>query len=76
MRSEWWGCGKWLSFSSAVPPEQQPWIDGLQVLMETSVARSDFVNPSILIAMNLAGTYNVDAQKLLTNKLMAIDSAG
>ncbi|XP_021081347.1 cobalamin binding intrinsic factor isoform X2 [Mesocricetus auratus] len=59
----------------SVPPEQQPWIDGLQVLMETSVARSDFVNPSILIAMNLAGTYNVDAQKLLTNKLMAIDSA-
>ncbi|MEJ1273390.1 gastric intrinsic factor [Cricetulus griseus] len=59
----------------AVPPEEQPWIDGLQVLMETSVAKSNFVNPSILIAMNLAGPYNLEAQKLLTNKLIASDNA-
>lgn len=67
--------GRWLFFS-AVPPEQQPWVDGLQVLMENSVIESDFPNPSILIAMNLAGTYNLDAQKLLTYQLMASDSAG
>ena len=40
---------------SAVPPDQQPWVDGLQALMENSVTDSDFPNPSILIAMNLAG---------------------
>ncbi|ERE79571.1 gastric intrinsic factor [Cricetulus griseus] len=61
--------------SCSVPPEEQPWIDGLQVLMETSVAKSNFVNPSILIAMNLAGPYNLEAQKLLTNKLIASDNA-
>ncbi|CAH6793780.1 Cblif [Phodopus roborovskii] len=61
--------------SCSVPPEQQPWINRLQVLMETSVTDSDFVNPSILIAMNLAGTYNLEVQKLLTNRLMASDSA-
>jgi gastric intrinsic factor len=61
---------------SAVPPDQQPWVDGLQALMENSVTDSDFPNPSILIAMNLAGAYNVEAQKLLTYQLMASDSAG
>lgn len=61
---------------SAVPPDQQPWVDGLQSLMENSVTESDFPNPSILIAMNLAGTYNLEAQKLLTYQLMASDSAG
>ncbi|XP_021517775.1 cobalamin binding intrinsic factor [Meriones unguiculatus] len=61
--------------SCSVPPEQQPWVDGLQVLMEKSVIESDFPNPSILIAMNLAGTYNLEAQKLLTYQLMASDSA-
>ncbi|GAB1302218.1 Cobalamin binding intrinsic factor [Apodemus speciosus] len=59
----------------SVPPDQQPWVNGLQVLMENSVTRSDFANPSILIAMNLAGTYNLEAQKHLTNQLMASDSA-
>lgn len=61
---------------SAVPPDQQPWVDGLQKLMERSVMRSDFPNPSILIAMNLAGTYSPEAQKSLTNELMSTDSAG
>lgn len=61
---------------SAVPPDQQPWVNGLQLLMENSVTRSDFANPSILIAMNLAGAYNLEAQKHLTNQLMASDSAG
>ncbi|XP_055470123.1 cobalamin binding intrinsic factor [Psammomys obesus] len=61
--------------SCSVPPDQQPWVDGLQVLMENSVIESDFPNPSILIAMNLAGTYNLEAQKLLTYQLMASDSA-
>lgn len=61
---------------SAVPPEQQPLVDGLQKLMESSVMRSDFPNPSILIAMNLAGAYSPEAQKSLTNKLMSGDSAG
>ena len=44
--------------------------------MENSVTSSAFPNPSILIAMNLAGAYNVEAQKLLTYKLMASDIAG
>ncbi|XP_005369727.1 gastric intrinsic factor [Microtus ochrogaster] len=61
--------------SCSVPPEQQPWVDGLQKLMERSVMRSDFPNPSILIAMNLAGTYSPEAQKSLTNELMSTDSA-
>lgn len=61
--------------SCSVPPDQQPWVDGLQALMENSVTDSDFPNPSILIAMNLAGAYNVEAQKLLTYQLMASDSA-
>ncbi|XP_021008149.1 cobalamin binding intrinsic factor [Mus caroli] len=61
--------------SCSVPPDQQPWVDGLQALMENSVTDSDFPNPSILIAMNLAGAYNMEAQKLLTYQLMASDSA-
>lgn len=61
---------------SAVPPDQQPWVNGLQLLMENSVTESDLPNPSILIAMNLASTYNLEAQKLLTYQLMASDSAG
>uniref|UniRef100_A0A8C9QCQ5 Cobalamin binding intrinsic factor n=1 Tax=Spermophilus dauricus TaxID=99837 RepID=A0A8C9QCQ5_SPEDA len=59
----------------SVPSEQQPWVDGLQALMENSVISSAYPNPSILIAMNLAGTYNVEAQKLLTYELMASDTA-
>ena len=51
-------------------------VNGIQVLMENSVTSSAFPNPSILIAMNLAGAYNVEAQKLLTYKLMANDIAG
>lgn len=61
--------------SCSVPPDQQPWVDGLQLLMENSVNQSDFPNPSILIAMNLAGTYNVEAQKRLIDQLMASNSA-
>ncbi|EDM12889.1 gastric intrinsic factor [Rattus norvegicus] len=61
--------------SCSVPPDQQPWVNGLQLLMENSVTESDLPNPSILIAMNLASTYNLEAQKLLTYQLMASDSA-
>ncbi|XP_045873573.1 cobalamin binding intrinsic factor [Meles meles] len=61
--------------SCSVPPAQQPLVHGIQVLMENSVTSSAHPNPSILIAMNLAGAYNMEAQKLLTDKLMASDSA-
>ncbi|XP_008840242.1 cobalamin binding intrinsic factor [Nannospalax galili] len=61
--------------SCSVPSEEQPWVDGIQVLMENSVTKSAFANPSILIAMNLAGTYNPETQKLLTYELMDSDSA-
>ncbi|XP_062948481.1 cobalamin binding intrinsic factor [Cynocephalus volans] len=61
--------------SCSVPSAQQPFVDGIQVLMENSVTASSYPNPSILIAMNLAGAYNVEAQELLTHKLMASDTA-
>lgn len=61
---------------SAVPLAKQSLVDGIQVLMENSVTSSAHPNPSVLIAMNLAGAYNVEAQKLLTDKLMASDTAG
>ena len=61
---------------AAVPSAEQPWVDGIQVIMENSVINSTFPNPSVLIAMNLAGAYNVEAQKLLTFDLMASDTAG
>lgn len=57
---------------SAVPLAQQPLVNGIQVLMENSVTSSAFPNPSILIAMNLAGPHNLEAQKLLTDKIAAI----
>ncbi|XP_016055919.1 PREDICTED: gastric intrinsic factor [Miniopterus natalensis] len=58
--------------SCPVPPAQQPLVNGIQVLMENSVTSSAFPNPSILIAMNLAGPHNLEAQKLLTDKIAAI----
>ncbi|KAF6102496.1 cobalamin binding intrinsic factor [Phyllostomus discolor] len=61
--------------SCSVPPAQQPLVDGIQVLMENSVTNSAFLNPSILIAMNLVGAHNLEAQKLLTYKLMDSDTA-
>ncbi|ELK13503.1 Gastric intrinsic factor [Pteropus alecto] len=61
--------------SCSVPPAQQSLVSGIQVLMENSVTSSAYPNPSILIAMNLAGAYNLEAQKLLTYKLMASDAA-
>ncbi|XP_005408125.1 PREDICTED: gastric intrinsic factor [Chinchilla lanigera] len=61
--------------SCSVPSGQQPLVDGIQVLMENSVTRSAFPNPSILIAMNLAGPYNLEAQKLLTEELLASNPA-
>ncbi|EPY74093.1 hypothetical protein CB1_002300016 [Camelus ferus] len=63
------------SLSQAVPSEDQPLVNDIQVLMESSVTDSAFPNPSVLIAMNLAGAYNLEAQKLLTYKLMASDTA-
>ncbi|OWK18173.1 hypothetical protein Celaphus_00009429 [Cervus elaphus hippelaphus] len=62
--------------SCSVPSAKQPWVNGIQVIMEDSVINSTFPNPSILIAMNLAGAYNLEAQKLLTFDLMASDTAG
>ena len=61
---------------SAVPPAQQPLVNGVQVLMESSVTSSALPNPSVLIAMNLVGAHNLEAQELLTYKLMASDTAG
>ncbi|XP_008068900.1 gastric intrinsic factor [Carlito syrichta] len=61
--------------SCSVPLAQQPLVNDLQVLMENSVTSSAFPNPSILIAMNLAGTYNLEARKLLTHQLMSGDTA-
>ncbi|KAI5277929.1 Cobalamin Binding Intrinsic Factor [Manis pentadactyla] len=60
--------------SCFVPLAQQPLVNGIQVLMENSVTSSAHPNPSILIAMNLAGAYNLEAQKLLTYRLMASDT--
>ncbi|XP_004646965.1 gastric intrinsic factor [Octodon degus] len=59
----------------SVPEKQQPLVDGLQVLMENSVTRSSYPNPSILIAMNLVGPYNQKAQELLTEELVASNIA-
>ncbi|KAB1272658.1 Gastric intrinsic factor [Camelus dromedarius] len=63
------------TYSTTVPSEDQPLVNDIQVLMESSVTDSALPNPSILIAMNLAGAYNLEAQKLLTYKLMASDTA-
>ncbi|KAI5761265.1 CBLIF protein [Gulo gulo luscus] len=68
------GTSTWTRSSCSVPAAQQPLVHGIQVLMENSVTSSAYPNPSILIAMNLAGAYNMEAQKLLTDKLMASDS--
>uniref|UniRef100_A0A8D2C2R3 Cobalamin binding intrinsic factor n=1 Tax=Sus scrofa TaxID=9823 RepID=A0A8D2C2R3_PIG len=62
--------------SCSVPSAEQPLVNGIQVLMEQSVTSSAFPNPSILIAMNLAGAYNTEAQELLTYKLMATNTSG
>ncbi|XP_044115324.1 cobalamin binding intrinsic factor [Neovison vison] len=69
------GTSTWTRSSCSVPPAQQPLVQGIQMLMENSVTSSAHPNPSILIAMNLAGAYDMEAQKLLTDKLMASDSA-
>ncbi|XP_057173256.1 cobalamin binding intrinsic factor isoform X2 [Ursus arctos] len=69
------GTSTWTRSSCSVPLAKQSLVDGIQVLMENSVTSSAHPNPSVLIAMNLAGAYNVEAQKLLTDKLMASDTA-
>ncbi|XP_045642713.1 cobalamin binding intrinsic factor isoform X2 [Ursus americanus] len=69
------GTSTWTRSSCSVPLAKQSLVDGIQVLMENSVTSSTHPNPSVLIAMNLAGAYNVEAQKLLTDKLMASDTA-
>ncbi|XP_043828409.1 cobalamin binding intrinsic factor isoform X1 [Dromiciops gliroides] len=58
----------------SIPTEKQALVDDLQDVMESSVTPSSFPNPSILIAMNLVGTQNAEAQKLLTKTIMSIDS--
>lgn len=60
----------------AVPSAQQSLVNGIQELMESSVSNSAFPNPSVLIAMNLAGAQDLEAQKLLMYKLLASDSSG
>ncbi|XP_057581827.1 cobalamin binding intrinsic factor-like [Hippopotamus amphibius kiboko] len=61
--------------SCSVPSAEQPLVNDIQVLMESSVDNTTFPNPSVLLAMNLAGAYSLEAQKLLTYKLMASDTA-
>ncbi|XP_040860147.1 cobalamin binding intrinsic factor [Ochotona curzoniae] len=61
--------------SCLVPTADQSLVNDIQVLMEDSVTSLDFPNPSILIAMNLAGAYDMEAQKLLTYELMASNPA-
>ncbi|EHA98776.1 Gastric intrinsic factor [Heterocephalus glaber] len=61
--------------SCSVPSGEQPWVDNIQVLMEDSVMPSTLPNPSVLIAMNLAGPYNLEAQEDLTNELESSDTA-
>ncbi|XP_044540477.1 cobalamin binding intrinsic factor-like, partial [Gracilinanus agilis] len=58
-----------------VPLEKQDLVEDLQDIMENSVTPSSFPNPSILIAMNLVGVHNAEAQKLLTNMILSTDPA-
>ncbi|XP_075401774.1 cobalamin binding intrinsic factor [Tenrec ecaudatus] len=60
--------------SCFVPSGQQPLVHSTQALMESSVTSSGFPNPSVLIAMNLAGALSLEAQMLLTTKLMTSDT--
>ncbi|XP_006899912.1 PREDICTED: gastric intrinsic factor [Elephantulus edwardii] len=60
--------------SCSVPAAQQPLVNSIQGLMENSVTSSSFPNPSVLIAMNLAGAHNREVQKLLTHSLMDSDT--
>ncbi|XP_004682805.1 PREDICTED: gastric intrinsic factor [Condylura cristata] len=69
------GTGAQTQRSCSVPPAQQPLVHGIQVLMERAAASAAVPNPSVLIAMNLAGAHDLDVQKLLTLKLMASDTA-
>ncbi|XP_056659716.1 cobalamin binding intrinsic factor [Monodelphis domestica] len=57
----------------AVPPEKQALVEDLQDIMESSVTPSSFPNPSILIAMNLVGGHNAEAQRLLTHMILSTD---
>ncbi|XP_036620823.1 cobalamin binding intrinsic factor [Trichosurus vulpecula] len=57
----------------SIPAEKQALVDDLQDVMEGSVTPSSFPNPSILIAMNLVGARNAEAQKLLTELISSID---
>ncbi|KAM4846211.1 cobalamin binding intrinsic factor [Thomomys bottae] len=61
--------------SCSISSDQLPWVNSLQVQMEESATSSAFPNPSILIAMNLAGAYDLEVQKLLTFELMASNAA-
>ncbi|XP_072494818.1 cobalamin binding intrinsic factor [Notamacropus eugenii] len=58
-----------------VPEEKQALVDDLQDVMESSVTPLSFPNPSILIAMNLAGARNARAQKFLTAVISSTDQA-
>lgn len=69
-----WGGLEMTLLFPAVPSAQQSLVNGIQELMESSVSNSAFPNPSVLIAMNLAGAQDMEAQKLLVYKLLASDS--
>lgn len=71
-----WGGLEMAFLFPAVPSTQQSLVNGIQELMESSVSNSAFPNPSVLIAMNLAGAQDLEAQKLLMYKLLASDSSG
>ncbi|KAM6157467.1 cobalamin binding intrinsic factor [Rhynchocyon petersi] len=65
------GTSPQIQHSCSVPSAQQPLVNSIQKFMESSVTSLAFPNPSILLAMNLAGAYDLEAQKLLTSNLIA-----
>ncbi|XP_012884575.1 PREDICTED: gastric intrinsic factor [Dipodomys ordii] len=71
----WMMAGTRSQSSCSISSDQQPWINSLQAHMEKSVTLSSFPNPSVLIAMNLVGPHDLEAQKQLTYELMASDAA-
>ncbi|XP_038445052.1 cobalamin binding intrinsic factor [Canis lupus familiaris] len=70
------GTSTWARSSCSVPQAAQHLVDGLQVLLEDSVSSAAPPNPSVLIAMNLAGALSAEARELLADRLGASDSAG
>uniref|UniRef100_A0A674JT06 Cobalamin binding intrinsic factor n=1 Tax=Terrapene triunguis TaxID=2587831 RepID=A0A674JT06_9SAUR len=59
------GCSSW----AVVPADQQSLVTELQRRMESSVVLQSPPNPSILIALNLAGTQDGTKEKLLVQQI-------